>query len=128
MPVWSSAAVVVSPPTRPPWCRFPRIRITTERLTDRPQLVMLMVMTKRAKEASLPKQISAAEFKAKCLDIMDLVQERGGEVVVTKRGKAVAKLVPIQERPASLFGALRGMATLEDDLVSPIDVAWEAST
>ena len=56
-----------------------------------------MVMTKRAKEASLPKQISAAEFKAKCLDIMDLVQERGGEVVVTKRGKAVAKLVPIQE-------------------------------
>ena len=51
--------------------------------------------------------ISAAEFKARCLALMDLLAEKGGEVVVTKRGKPLARLVPFVEPPrADLRGSL----------------------
>ena len=50
--------------------------------------------------------ISASQFKAKCLDLMDVVAESGGEYVITKHGKPVAKLVPYQAPEAlkSPFG------------------------
>ena len=37
-------------------------------------------------------KVSATEFKAKCLSLIDRVQS-GGEVVITKRGRVVAKLI-----------------------------------
>lgn len=65
------------------------------------------------------RSIPAAEFKARCLAILDDVAETGEEVVVTKRGKAVARVVPL-EAPKPL----KGSVLKEDDLVSPID-DWE---
>ncbi len=41
-------------------------------------------------------EIPAGEFKAKCLKLMDQVRESGKEIVITKRGKPVAKLVPLE--------------------------------
>jgi antitoxin (DNA-binding transcriptional repressor) of toxin-antitoxin stability system len=67
------------------------------------------------------KTIGAGAFKAKCLSIMDDVHNGHGEVVVTKRGQPFVKIAPIRpEKPESIFGALRGLATIHGDLVSPI--------
>lgn len=68
----------------------------------------------------------ASEFKAKCLKIMDEVAETGERVVITKRGVPVAELIPAREQRKSMFGAMRGMITYKDDIISPIDVEWDA--
>ena len=70
--------------------------------------------------------MKASEFKAKCLQLMDEVADGGGEVVITKNGKPVFRLVPYRERPKSFFGADRGRMKIVGDIVSPIDVEWEA--
>ena len=74
------------------------------------------------------KTIKASEFKAKCLQIMDEVAESGEAVVITKRGVPVAELVPAKRRPDELFGALKGSITILGDIISPIDVEWEANS
>ena len=73
-------------------------------------------------------QIPAGEFKAKCLKLMDQVRESGREIVITKRGKPVAKLVPLEpkERPP-LFGCMKGTFEITGDIISPIDVEWDAT-
>ena len=72
------------------------------------------------------KTIGAGAFKAKCLSIIDDVHANGGELIITKRGKPMAKLVPVpQEKKESIFGALRGLATIHGDIVSPIVESWE---
>ena len=73
-------------------------------------------------------EIPAGEFKAKCLKLMDQVRESGQEIVITKRGKPVAKLVPLEpkERPP-LFGCMKGTFEITGDIVSPIDVEWDAT-
>ncbi|MGH2935561.1 MAG: type II toxin-antitoxin system Phd/YefM family antitoxin [Gaiellaceae bacterium] len=60
------------------------------------------------------RSFTAAEFKAKCLALLDEVAETKEELLVTKRGKAVAKVVPAQE-PRSLIGsAQRGHSPSRD--------------
>ena len=71
--------------------------------------------------------IKASEFKAKCLKLMDEVADSGDEIVITKNGKPVSRLVPYRETPGSLFGALAGTVTIRGDIVAPIDVEWEAN-
>ena len=72
------------------------------------------------------KSIGAGAFKAKCLSIIDDVHANGGELIITKRGKPMAKLVPVsKETPDRIFGALRGLATIHGDIVSPIVEPWE---
>ena len=70
--------------------------------------------------------IPAGEFKAKCLKIMDEVQASNQPIVITKHGKAVAKLVPIENTFAESFGCMQGMISINDDIVKPIDVEWDA--
>ena len=68
--------------------------------------------------------IPAGEFKAKCLALLDEVRDEQEEIIVTKRGKPVAKLVPV-ERPK--WTSLAGTLTREaDDIISPLDDEWEA--
>ena len=50
------------------------------------------------------KEIKASIFKARCLALMDEVASSGEEIVVTKNGKPVSRLVPIKIRPKELFG------------------------
>lgn len=66
------------------------------------------------------KKMAAGVFKAKCLAVMDEVQAKRVTVVITKRGKPVAKLVPIEPQEDEIFGFLRGKATIVGDIVSPI--------
>lgn len=75
---------------------------------------------------SFSRAISAGEFKARCLAIMDEVQQRGGEYVITKRGTPVAKLVPIPEERRPLLGSMKGTVKTLGDIVGPLDEPWEA--
>ncbi len=74
----------------------------------------------------MPKTMSAAEFKAKCLDVLDQVAARHETVVVTKRGRPVAQVVPIIKRPKHLWGAMKGEIEIRGDIVSPLGLEWEA--
>ena len=74
----------------------------------------------------MPKTMSAAEFRAKCLDVLDQVAARYEAVVVTKRGKPVAQVVPIVRRPKRLWGAMKGEIEIRGDIISALDVEWEA--
>lgn len=71
--------------------------------------------------------ITAAEFKAKCLKLMDEVAQTHEPLVITKRGKPIAKLVPVEEaNPSSFYGCMKGTVTFLGDVVSPIDEPWAA--
>lgn len=70
--------------------------------------------------------IKASEFKAKCLKLMDAVSETGEELVITKNGEPVAKLVPYRDRPKTLFGIDSGSIRILGDIVEPLEVEWEA--
>lgn len=70
--------------------------------------------------------IPAGEFKAKCLKLMDEVAATGQEIVITKHGLPVARLAPVDGDRPSLFGCMRGSMTILGDIISPIDVEWEA--
>ena len=69
------------------------------------------------------KKIAAAKFKAQCLAILDRLGPEG--VVVTKHGRPVARVLPVQESSAELIGALRGRVTIKGDLLTT-GVSWEA--
>jgi prevent-host-death family protein len=74
------------------------------------------------------REIPAGEFKARCLKLMDDVRTTRRPLVITKRGKPVAKLVPIEEsepRP-SIFGCMKGTVTIHGDIIGPIDLDWHA--
>jgi len=68
------------------------------------------------------REVPAGEFKSKCLALLDQVAVTRQEIVVTKRGRAVARLVPIEKAPS-----LRGSVLQADDIIEPIDVAWESN-
>ena len=69
----------------------------------------------------------AGEFKAKCLKLMNEVQQRRESIVITKRGTPVAKLVPVDEQtPRSLFGFLKDSVMIRGDIVSPTGAKWDA--
>jgi len=67
------------------------------------------------------KTIPAGTFKARCLAIMDEVQSKRQAVVITKRGKPVAKLVPVDQEKDDIFGFFKGKGKIEikGDIVSP---------
>lgn len=65
--------------------------------------------------------LSVSEFKAKALGIMEQIAQTGETVVVTKRGKAIVKVVPYSEDvEANVPGTLRGTVLEEGDIVSPL--------
>jgi prevent-host-death family protein len=65
-------------------------------------------------------EIGATEFKAKCLELMDRVASRRETFVITKHGRPVAKLVPLEKGPReSIFGCMRGQVRVVGDIVSP---------
>lgn len=85
-------------------------------------------MTVEVKKPNVPRTLKASEFKARCLKLMDEVAESGAEIVITKNGRPTARLVACRNRPRSLYGAGRGRMKILGDIVSPIDVEWEAES
>lgn len=80
----------------------------------------------RSRGRRAPVRYSAAEFKARCLSLMDRVRETGAELVVTKHGKPVAKLVPYTEsRKPGFFGSLEGTVLQYDRPFDPIEGEYD---
>jgi prevent-host-death family protein len=65
------------------------------------------------------KTIAAGSFKVHCLAIMDEVQSKRQAVLITKRGKPVAKLVPVENAKDDIFGFYKGKIKINGDIVSP---------
>jgi prevent-host-death family protein len=74
----------------------------------------------------MKKEIAAGEFKAKCLHLLDEVQQTRKEIVITKRGRAVARLVPVEKEIPKLFGRMKGSGKILGDIIGPTGEVWEA--
>ena len=73
--------------------------------------------------------INAAQFKAKCLKLIDEVAATRKPPVITKRGKALAKLVPIDDKALPpLFGYMKGTGQILGDVVNVPHEPWAAET
>ncbi len=70
----------------------------------------------------------AGEFKARCLRVMEEVKKYRTAVVITKKGRPVAKLVPADAPAADVFGCMAGTARIVGDIEAPVVApqAWEA--
>ena len=77
-------------------------------------------------EAGVSQTVKASEFKARCLKLMDEVAESGKEIVITKNGRPVSRLVPYRNRPKAPFGRDRDKIRILGDIVEPTGVVWEA--
>jgi len=70
--------------------------------------------------------MSATEFKAQCLALMDRVNKTGEEIVITKHGKPVAKLIALREQPwEPAFGSMKGTVQILGDIVAPDFPDWD---
>jgi prevent-host-death family protein len=72
------------------------------------------------------KKMAAGEFKARCLAVMEQVRTTRESVLITKRGRPIAKLVPVAE-PVEFLGRLKGVVKIFGDIESPIESpeSWE---
>ena len=73
-----------------------------------------------------PREIGAAEFKARCLELVNEVERLGAEIVITRHRKPVARLVSVRGGAVGFCGSLEGMVLKEGDLIGPTGVRWEA--
>ena len=81
----------------------------------------------------MARAVKASELRSKCFALLDEVERTETKLVITKRGKPVADLVPhtpkkrnMPEKKRKLFGILKGRVEILGDIISPIDVEWEA--
>ncbi len=66
------------------------------------------------------KTMAAAEFKARCLKVMDDVRATRESVIITKKGRPVAKLVPAETRPHDVLGCLAVILEVVGDIEAPV--------
>lgn len=72
-------------------------------------------------------RVGAAEFKARCLELVDHVREARATYIVTRHGRPVAQLVPIEpDAPASVLGCLGGSVLDYDRPFDPVPGQWTA--
>jgi prevent-host-death family protein len=71
------------------------------------------------------KTMAAGKFKAQCLAVLDEVEAKHHSVIITKRGKPVAKLVPMECKKDEIFGFFKGKGKIVGDIVGPILTAEE---
>ncbi len=64
--------------------------------------------------------MTASEFKARCLRVMEEVRTRRESVLITKKGRPVARLVPAEKPREDVFGCLKGIVQITGDIESPV--------
>ncbi len=79
-----------------------------------------IMMTMSNKERPIP----AAEFKASCLALLDTVANDQRSFIVTKRGRPVARVVPLHSGGRS---SLQGSLLDDQGLMGPVDAEWDAA-
>ena len=85
-----------------------------------------MTMTdKKEQPGTTEQRVGSADFKSRCLELIDRVKEARAEYVVTRHGVPVARLVPVETgEPVSLVGALNDTVVRYDDPFEPIPAIW----
>jgi prevent-host-death family protein len=76
-------------------------------------------------ESSMPRTMGAAEFKEKCLALIESLGPDG--IVITKHGKPVARVLPIESASAELLGSLKGRLIIKGDILST-GQKWDAES
>lgn len=71
-----------------------------------------------------PTQVPAGVFKNTCLQLLDDVRDKRIELIVTKHGKPVARVVPVDEAPRTSFGWMKGTVEIVGDIISPDFEDW----
>jgi len=74
----------------------------------------------------MKQQIAAGEFKAKCLHLLDEVQRTRKEIIITKRGRPVARMLPVEQQPPAVFGRMKGTVEMLGDIVASTGEQWQA--
>lgn len=71
--------------------------------------------------------IPVSQLKARCSEVLDRVERHKQSLIVTRRGRPIARLVPFEnDASPELYGSLRGTVRFHGDVIEPIDVEWEA--
>jgi len=73
----------------------------------------------------MARTMTATQFKAECLRVLDEVAATGEPVTVAKRGKPVAKVTAVSS--VDLRGSVRILVS-EEELLAPIDEPWDAES
>lgn len=73
------------------------------------------------------KKIAAAVFKARCLTLMEDVRSTKQPLLITKRGKPMAKLVPVEEPKDDFIGRLKGVFEVVGNLEDEAPEPWESA-
>lgn len=71
------------------------------------------------------KTMGAAQFKEQCLSVLDHIGPEG--LVITKHGKPVAKLIPVEAESSALIGSLKGKIKIKGDIRST-GLRWDAQS
>jgi prevent-host-death family protein len=70
-------------------------------------------------------KMAISQFKAHCLEIIEKLQTNQQPVIITKRDKPIAKVVPLDTAKASLFGMLKSKAEIKADILESIAEKWD---
>lgn len=73
----------------------------------------------------VPRQIAVSRFKAECLGLLEEIAQTGEELLVTKRGRPLARVLSARQT-TSLAGSVEYLVS-EDDLITPIAQEWDAA-
>lgn len=74
---------------------------------------------------SSPPRVPVGQFKAKCLKLISEVEDKRRTLIITKRGRPVAHISPVPQE-GDFVGSMRGTGEILGDIISPIDVEWDA--
>ena len=73
--------------------------------------------------------IPVGEFKTHCYKMLDDAQKNNNQLIITKRGSAIAKITPLnKETKKSLIGILKGKAEVKGDIIESLEVKWDAAS
>lgn len=72
------------------------------------------------------RHVGAGEFKTHCLQLLDDVKRSRVPIIITKHGKPVAKLVPLEDEPFTLYGCMKDSVQIHGEIVEGTGEVWEA--
>lgn len=71
--------------------------------------------------------VPVTRFKAECLEMVETVRRKRTSIIISKRGKPVARLVPIEQSPTvSMWGRMKGSMEIVGDIVIPDPEPWHS--
>jgi prevent-host-death family protein len=73
--------------------------------------------------------IPIGALKTNCYKLLQTVQDKNVELLITKRGEPIARILPISDKnkKKSIFGSMQDILEIKGDIVEPIDTQWDAA-